>query len=176
MKLIRLACGAGVILVSGGCAENLTAPPAAGPDRIVIRGPANAGGREPLIVVDGRVLQDNREAQQIAPDQIERLDVLKGPAAVDRYGAPGANGAILITTRPPAAVEEGSVRIIIREGSIRPPEHWPLLVVDGVALPDGTPGPSPEQIRDVHVIKGPDAVSTYGSRAIHGAVVIRTRR
>jgi TonB-dependent SusC/RagA subfamily outer membrane receptor len=108
MKLIRLACAAGVILVSGGCAESLTAPPAPvpttvtpgpGPNQFVIRGPAHQEGGVPLIVVDGRVLRDNHEAQQITPDQIERLDVLKGRAAVDRFGASGANGVILITTR-----------------------------------------------------------------------------
>jgi TonB-dependent SusC/RagA subfamily outer membrane receptor len=73
--------------------------PAAGPDPIVVRGPAHVAGGEPLIVVDGRVLQDNREADRIAPNQIERIDVLKGQAAVDRYGAPGANGVILITLK-----------------------------------------------------------------------------
>jgi len=98
VKLTGLACAVG-ILVSGGCAENLTAPPPAGPDYIVIRGPAHVQGRVPLIVVDGRVLRDNNEAQQINPNQIERIDVLKGQAAVDRYGASGANGVILITLK-----------------------------------------------------------------------------
>ncbi|MFL5381331.1 MAG: TonB-dependent receptor plug domain-containing protein [Longimicrobiaceae bacterium] len=99
MKLISLVCVMGGVLVSGGCAENLTAPPATGPDHIVMRGPANMAGGIPLIVVDGRVLQDNREADRINPDQIERIDVLKGQAAVDRYGASGANGVILITLK-----------------------------------------------------------------------------
>ena len=34
MKLIRLACATGVILVSGGCAESLTAPPAPVPTTV----------------------------------------------------------------------------------------------------------------------------------------------
>jgi TonB-dependent SusC/RagA subfamily outer membrane receptor len=108
MKLIGLACATGVILVSGGCAESLTAPPAPvpttvtpgpGPNQFVIRGPAHQEGGVPLIVVDGRVLRDNHEADQINSNQIERIDVLKGQAAVDRFGAPGANGVILITLK-----------------------------------------------------------------------------
>ncbi|MFL5538907.1 MAG: TonB-dependent receptor plug domain-containing protein [Longimicrobiaceae bacterium] len=99
MKLIGLACAVGVILVSGGCAENLTAPPAAGPDHVVIHGSAHVEGGVPLFVVDGRVLKDDAEVQRIDPAQIQNVEVLKGQAAVDRFGAPGANGVILITLK-----------------------------------------------------------------------------
>lgn len=99
MKLIGLACAVGV-LVSGGCAENLTAPPATGPDYIVIRGPAHVTvGSSPLFIVDGRVLEDSGEIQRIDPAQIRDVEVVKGAAAVERFGARGANGVVLITLK-----------------------------------------------------------------------------
>jgi TonB-dependent SusC/RagA subfamily outer membrane receptor len=98
MKLIRLACAMGV-LVSGGCAERITAP-SSGPEVITIRGAANNSlGRTPLIVVDGRILDDNAEVDRVDPAAIEQVDVLKGAAAIERFGARGANGAIVITLK-----------------------------------------------------------------------------
>jgi TonB-dependent SusC/RagA subfamily outer membrane receptor len=99
MKLIRLACAAGVVLVSGGCAERLTAPSTA-PEFFVIRGPASPSvDRSPLIVVDGRILDDHAEIARIDQAAIKRVDVLKGAAAIERFGQRGANGVIVITLK-----------------------------------------------------------------------------
>ena len=54
----------------------------------------------PLIIVDGVPLRDGGDVNDIQPDQIERIDVLKGAAARDGYGDIGADGVVLITTRP----------------------------------------------------------------------------
>jgi TonB-dependent SusC/RagA subfamily outer membrane receptor len=102
MKLIGLACVMGGVLVSGGCAENLTAPPATGPDHVVMRsyGPVHVeSDRRPLFVLDGRVLKDDAEVQRIDPAQIQNVEVVKGAAAVERFGARGANGVIVITLK-----------------------------------------------------------------------------
>jgi len=94
MKLIRLACAMGVVLVSGGCAEQLTAPQQAS----VRMTTSPAPRAEPLFVVDGQILE-GRAAIDINPNRIERVEVLKGPAAIERFGARGANGAVLITLK-----------------------------------------------------------------------------
>ena len=99
MKLIRLACAGGLILVSGGCAERITAP-SSGPEVVTVRGTANNSlGRIPLIVVDGRFLDDNAEIERIDSAAIKDVEVLKGPVAVERFGARAANGVILITLK-----------------------------------------------------------------------------
>ena len=93
MKLIGLACAVGGVLVSGGCAEHLTAPSAA-----VQTAVAPAPRAQPLFVVDGRVL-DPDAAREIDVNRIDRVEVVKGAAAVERFGARGANGVILITLK-----------------------------------------------------------------------------
>lgn len=54
-----------------------------------------AGGTSPLVLVDGipRAMKD------ITPDEIESFTVLKDAAATAVYGAEGANGVVLITSK-----------------------------------------------------------------------------
>jgi TonB-dependent SusC/RagA subfamily outer membrane receptor len=54
----------------------------------------------PLIVVDGVVLSESQvQADELDPQQIHAVSVLKGPSAVTLYGEKGKNGVILITTK-----------------------------------------------------------------------------
>lgn len=88
-----------------------------GSSRILIRGANSiAGNNQPLFVVDG-VPFDNSNytttnqargaggydygnmAQDINPDDIESISVLKGPSAAALYGTRASNGVILITTK-----------------------------------------------------------------------------
>jgi TonB-linked SusC/RagA family outer membrane protein len=54
-------------------------------------------GEDPLIVVDG-VATANTTLDDISPDDIKSIDVLKGPNAAALYGYRGANGVIMVTT------------------------------------------------------------------------------
>ena len=63
---------------------------------IHIRGIGTTGSNGPLIVVDG--VQRNN-INQIDPEAIDNVTVLKDAAAVAPYGLGGANGVLLITTK-----------------------------------------------------------------------------
>ncbi|GAT62156.1 SusC/RagA family TonB-linked outer membrane protein [Paludibacter jiangxiensis] len=83
-----------------------------GSSRIVIRGETSiAGNNQPLFVVDG-VPVDNSQLNSggatrdfrnaiadLNPEDIESLNVLKGPNAAALYGSRAAHGVILITTK-----------------------------------------------------------------------------
>ncbi|GAA4442074.1 SusC/RagA family TonB-linked outer membrane protein [Ravibacter arvi] len=85
-----------------------------GSSYVVIRGASSlTGDNQPLYVVDG-VPIDNQTLDaaspaggrdfgdgvgNINPDDVESMTVLKGPSAAALYGARGANGVILITTK-----------------------------------------------------------------------------
>jgi TonB-linked SusC/RagA family outer membrane protein len=93
------------------------APPTAGAGasaRIRLRGQSGFAGQvnSPLIVINGLPMdQDARSAdgapgidqgdnlQQINPDDIESMTVLKGSTAAALYGSRASNGAIIITTK-----------------------------------------------------------------------------
>lgn len=55
-------------------------------------------GETPLLVIDG-VPYNNITLREIASDDIESVDVLKGATASALYGARGGSGAIMITTK-----------------------------------------------------------------------------
>jgi TonB-linked SusC/RagA family outer membrane protein len=61
-----------------------------------IRGVNTTGNNAPLIVVDG-ITRNN--LNQIDPNSIESVTILKDAAAVAPYGLGGANGVVLITTK-----------------------------------------------------------------------------
>src|SRR5690554_3197286 len=87
---------------------------AGGSSFVVIRGSSSlTGDNKPLFVVDGIPI-DNQTIDapnsfdgydygdgigNINPDNIASMSVLKGPSAAALYGARGANGVILITTK-----------------------------------------------------------------------------
>lgn len=85
-----------------------------------IRGVSSfTGGTSPLILVDGVP----REMQDVEPDEIETFSLLKDAAATAVYGAEGANGVILITTKRGQVVK---AQISVRaETSITQPTRLP---------------------------------------------------
>lgn len=66
------------------------------PSRVSIRGVGTVGNSDPLYVVDGQITSD---INQINPNDIASMDVLKDAAAGAIYGARAANGVVLITTK-----------------------------------------------------------------------------
>lgn len=84
-----------------------------GTTRFVIRGNNNIGANnQPLIVVDGVPLENDpgltnigrgvdwgSAINNINPNDIDNINILKGPTASALYGSRGANGVVLITTK-----------------------------------------------------------------------------
>lgn len=67
---------------------------------IVIRGNNSlTQDNSPLYVIDGFPVEDAAIASTINPSDIESLDILKDASATALYGARGANGVVIITTK-----------------------------------------------------------------------------
>jgi TonB-dependent starch-binding outer membrane protein SusC len=67
---------------------------------IVIRGNNSlTQDNSPLYVIDGFPVEDPNAGNSINPNDIESIDVLKDASATAIYGARGANGVIIITTK-----------------------------------------------------------------------------
>ena len=121
-----------------------------GSNKIILRGENNlTGENEALIVVDGVVLggntrrtangseavygtgSDNMPADygsglnDINPDDIESVTVLKGPGAAALYGQRGANGAIIITTKSSKKAKKNWNVTLNSNYSIEQINRWP---------------------------------------------------
>jgi len=70
-----------------------------GKDRIFICTPSRKSlANPPLIVVDGKV-RDSVYLKNLDPNNIASINVLKGDAAVKKYGVKAITGAIVIRTK-----------------------------------------------------------------------------
>lgn len=100
----------------------------AGSNSIILRGENNlTGNNSALIVVDGVIINGGSgrstggsgayideavvdygtSLNDINPEDIEKVTILKGPGAAALYGSRGANGAIIITTKSGKAKSKG---------------------------------------------------------------------
>lgn len=67
---------------------------------IVIRGKNSVTqDNSPLYVIDGFPVEDPKAGSSINPNDIESIDILKDASATAIYGARGANGVVIITTK-----------------------------------------------------------------------------
>ncbi len=67
---------------------------------VQLRGGSSIGGNNsPLIIVDGFPLDNAGDLRQLAPQDIESVEVLKDASTIAIYGTRAANGLILITTK-----------------------------------------------------------------------------
>jgi TonB-linked SusC/RagA family outer membrane protein len=134
-------------------------------NKIILRGENNlTGDNEALIVVDGVVINqgsgrrnavggetaygtgsDNMPADygsslnDINPEDIESVSVLKGPGAAALYGQRGANGAIIITTKSGSAKRKGWGVTFNSNASIENVNRWPDLQYEYGQGLDGNP-------------------------------------
>lgn len=81
--------------VAGVTVNSLTGRPGAGAE-VRIRGVGTVNGSSPIYVVDGVIADD---IDFLAPNDIEHIEVLKDASATAIYGARGANGVIIVTTK-----------------------------------------------------------------------------
>jgi TonB-linked SusC/RagA family outer membrane protein len=107
--------------------------------RVVIRGVGTINASSsPLYVVDGVVMED---IQFLNPNDIESMEVLKDASSTAIYGARGANGVILVTTRRGALTEgivvgyDGFVSIgeMRKKMDLLNAEEWLQVVETGMA-------------------------------------------
>ncbi|WP_340064725.1 SusC/RagA family TonB-linked outer membrane protein [Ascidiimonas aurantiaca] len=111
--------------------------------RIVIRGEGSLipGNNSPLFVVDGipisnRTISNRAEgnletdfgngAQDLNPDDIETISILKGPNATALYGSRGLNGVVLVTTKSGKATRGLGVSFtqnVTFESALRIPQY-----------------------------------------------------
>jgi TonB-linked SusC/RagA family outer membrane protein len=81
--------------------------------RIRLRGATSIGGsQDPLVIIDGTI--SRATLSDIASEDIERIEVIKGAAASSLYGSDAANGVIQIFTKRGANLADGKLLVTAR--------------------------------------------------------------
>lgn len=100
--------------VSGVNIFSNSSQPGAYSNRVVIRGMSTINSSsDPLYVVDGVVMEN---FDLVNPNDIESMEVLKDASAAAIYGARGANGVIMVTTK--RGKKDGEGTSISYQGSV----------------------------------------------------------
>ncbi|WP_027387958.1 SusC/RagA family TonB-linked outer membrane protein [Chryseobacterium gregarium] len=79
-----------------------------GTPKIQIRGIRSLTGNNNALVVIDNVISSAAALQQLAPELIESMNILKGSQAAALYGSDGVNGVVLVTTKKGA---KGRMRV-----------------------------------------------------------------
>ncbi len=107
--------------------------------QIRVRGVGSIGAsNQPIFVVDGLIINDNVDGFNLGgpgtnplininPDDIASIDVLKDAAATSIYGARGANGVIVITTKAGSYNQKPQVNLGYYTGFSDPTNQYDLL-------------------------------------------------
>lgn len=98
--------------MAGMISYQTTGEPGRDDAQFFIRGVTSFGtGKvDPLILIDN-IEMSSRDLSRLHPDDIESFSILKDATATALYGARGANGVILITTKEG---KEGSIKVALR--------------------------------------------------------------
>jgi hypothetical protein len=153
----------GFATLTAGCAsQRITPAPAPVPDaepvpvEPAVQPPPDLGAQATLCFLDAREI-DCDDIDAIALDTIDRLEVVKGAAAINRYGARAAGGVIVAHTRHTVSAT--------------------LCFVDGQEFEcDDFYTLDPDRIDRIEVVKGARAAELYGDRAFGGVILVSTKR
>lgn len=130
--------------------------------------------KQPLYVIDGAIIDQNNllffrfggavsvggqsatRLSDLNPDEIEKIDVIKGPAASALWGARGNAGVVVITTKKGSAGTRWNVRADvgtnIQTTGLR--DDWPTTYWDPASL--GLANPDPNVLHSQNLLRDED--------------------
>lgn len=120
-ELQQVPGGSALVALQGKVAGVRLTPTSAQPGgevAIRLRGATSISGRQdPLFIVDGVITEFG--LSDIAPEDVERVEVIKGAAASSLYGSNAANGVVQVFTKRGRSLPDGTLRVTSRlEGGI----------------------------------------------------------
>ena len=147
-----------------------------------------------FVIVDGKEVPN---LDDIKPEDIESISILKDNSAIAMYGEKGKNGVILVTTKTNAAqkaemeqqktqMEQQKAEMELQKMRIEQQNAEtiflsnktvanPLLIVDGIEV-SSINDINPDNIESVYVLKNENSTNIYGTRGKNGVILITTKR
>ena len=137
-------------------------------------GDANIFGMQPLIIVNG-VVSKTQNANNIPPEAIESISVLKDASSTKIYGDKGKNGVILITTKKGASASQNTPIDVKVTGYANDQKENPLIVKNGMISEElQLKDIDPKSIKSMVVLKDEEATKKWGEQGKNGVVEITT--
>ncbi len=138
-----------------------------------------------LIILDGQKT-DKFNIQDIAPESIDNISVLKDKSATDIYGEEGKNGVVIIQTKeyirnnPDKKLKRLDFNIKVNNAKeLSNNLKNPLLIIDGkeeLATSIDLIKIDPNSIESIKVYKGEEAIEEYGEKGKNGVIVVTSKK
>lgn len=130
---------------------------------------SDSDGKNPLIVFDGKRISRD-EMENIKPDEIGRMNVIKGESAIQKYGENAENGVIEISSKYSTFDSKQ------KHFRVNSSDKVPLYVLDGKEITlKKFKNTNPDNCKSVNVIKGDAATEKYGKKAKNGVIEITSK-
>ncbi|WP_372751559.1 M56 family metallopeptidase [Labilibaculum sp.] len=141
---------------------------------------------KPLIILDGKEITQE-QMDQIPPNEIAKINVVKDVSATALYGAVGgANGVILITSKSESNNLKADSVVVgygtpkqkgILFNSISNPDSGkqPLILLDGKKITREQMDEIASEIKSISVIKDTSARELYGDEGKNGVILITSK-
>lgn len=151
------------------------------------------GADAPLMILDGKELEEGFDINTIDPKTIASISILKDASATARFGKKGAKGVVVISSKGKAqkdavetAIAEPQEEQVTDDGkrdrleiSVAAADFdGALIVIDGKESTLASLRQlSPDDIKAIRVWKkGPEATKEYGDKAAKGVIEITTEQ
>lgn len=121
----------------------------------------------PLYIIDGKESSE-KVLQNLNPDSVESIYVLKDDSATKKYGEKGENGVVIISLKKN---KDSQLKVIGYADSD------PLIIMDGKESTKAKMEKlDPDKIESMNVLKGEQAIQKYGKKAKDGVMEITTKK
>jgi TonB-dependent SusC/RagA subfamily outer membrane receptor len=126
-----------------------------------------------LYFIDGE--KSSKESMnQLSPDAIATVNVLKGEDARNKFGEAAASGVIIITTK--ANQNSSAVKAFNQQYSPTVDYTGKLVIINGLAsTPEALQRLPESRIKTMNVLTGAPAEAQYGARARNGVIIVDTK-
>ncbi len=126
--------------------------------------------KDSLLILDGQ--ETSKKMEDIDPETIESVNVLKKEKATEKYGEKATNGVVEITLKE----KEKQKPIRLNSENVMNVKD-PLYVLDNIIISKEEFGKiDPETIEKMNVLKGEAAIKIYDEKGKNGVIEITTKK
>lgn len=133
----------------------------------------------PLVIIDGK--KGDKKLEDLIPDEIHTVHVLKDQKAIEQYGEKGKNGVIEIITKKHAG--DTDIKVTQYDSEPSSPinienfiaKKKPLIIIDGKKSDQKIEDINPDDIDSISILKDKSAMQLYGEEAKNGVILITTK-
>ena len=143
----------------------------------IVKGVNQHGSNQPLYIVDGIMLPEGKDIQNLDPNSIKEINILKDENAKALYGEKAKNGVVQVKTKDSSANEDVSIssrsKVMIKGFS----DFKGLIIVDGkesdnIKLAEIPPA----NIESVNVLKDKSSTLIYNEKGKNGVIIVTTKK